>query len=102
MVIAMLTVGAVSMREPVGGVGDIRAAGAPLPMEQPAVMNSVVAVQGAQRMVALPPRLIDPVTGKPIWWSTGILPRDMLANAGQGNDDVKCPRGEECPDPLAP
>jgi hypothetical protein len=52
---------------------------------------------------ALTPRLVDPVTGKPIWWSTGILrlPQGALTSADQG-DDARCSNGEECPDPLAP
>lgn len=52
---------------------------------------------------ALTPRLVDSVTGKPIWWSTGILrlPQGALTSAGQGTD-TRCSNGEECPDPLAP
>jgi len=52
---------------------------------------------------ALTPRLIDLVTGKPTWWSTGILrlPQGALTSAGQGTD-TRCSHGEECPDPLGP
>lgn len=52
---------------------------------------------------ALTPRLVDPVTGEPTWWSTGILrlPQGALTSADQG-DDTRCSNGEECPDPLAP
>lgn len=40
---------------------------------------------------ALTPRLVDPVTGKPIWWSTGIvrLAQGALTSADQG-DDTRC------------
>lgn len=52
---------------------------------------------------ALTPRLVDSVTGKPIWWSTGILrlTQSALTSADQG-DDTRCSNREECPDPLAP
>jgi hypothetical protein len=52
---------------------------------------------------ALTSRLVDPVTGKPIWWSTGILrlAQGALTSADQG-DATRCSNGEECPDPLAP
>ena len=101
VVIAMLVAGAIYLRWAFGGDSEIRAADALVPIEQPAVIRGPDAVKSTQPIESLPPRLVDSVTGKPIWWSTGTLhlPQDALTSAGQGNDDTKCPSGEECPDP---
>jgi len=103
VVIAMLMVGAVYLRYAFGGASEVRAAGGSVPVSQPVVILGPQAAQSAAPIESVPPKLIDAVTGKPIWWSTGTLqlPQDALTSSGQSND-TKCPSGEECPDPLAP
>lgn len=72
-------------------------------VESPRVADDVQDGMAIDSHRALTPRLVDPVTGKAIWWSTGILrlTQSALTSADQG-DDTRCSNGEECPDPLAP
>jgi hypothetical protein len=99
----MLMAGAVYLRYAFGGASEVRAAGGSVPVSQPVVILGPQAAQSAAPIESVPPKLIDAVTGKPIWWSTGTLqlPQDALTSSGQGTD-TKCPSGQECADPLAP
>lgn len=102
-IVGMLAGGAVDARSAFGGVTEMRAGGDParieastvLPIDAPAVLPSTDAV------ASLPPQAIDPMNGKPIWWSFRLT-KDVVAGASRVNNDTRCPNGEECPDPLAP